>query len=115
MHQAIRTVNIHKGAEIRQGSHTTRAHFAFFELIEQAFLERFTRLFQGRPFRQDQAAAATIDLDHPHADGFAHHLRPTLLIRITFFCQASGRTDLGSRHESAQRPHRNDQAAFVIS
>ena len=83
MHQAIRTLDVHKGAKICKAGHTTGEHIPFIQFVDYAFFYGLAGFVACCPFRADQAAAGSVYFNDTYRDGIIDHLRPALFGRIT--------------------------------
>ncbi len=113
--QPIGALDVDERAEIGQAGDPPCAHIAFFQLVEQAFLEGIAGLFEGGALGKNQPAAFPINLNHPYRDRLFDHLSPALFRGAARSVHAAQHANLRSGYKTAQVTQRHQQAAFVVA
>ena len=68
MHQAVRSADIHKDAEVADAGDPSLFHFALGQFLEQALLFGGALFLNGRAFGEDRPVAAAVQLDDLQRD-----------------------------------------------
>ncbi len=113
MDQAIGPSQIDENAKVADAGDLAALDLALAQLGQEAVLLLGPPLLHGRPLRENDPVAATVNLDDLNAESLAHPGGQALIARIVRGASEARAGQLGEGHKGMHPLHIHQQAALV--